>query len=176
MLVRRRGSLAWHWQTLPSFPPGRVAPVPCVPEGTHPHGLQASANLMKLPGACGRGWVRAPVPQLHTWFLGAAWARAGQGGCAQPCPVQLSHHQLLPAPARRVRIQPEPGTSWFELDRPGDSSFCPCPQLDYHSWVPGLCPAMPRALFPPHIRISPRFHQPWGATAMVPQRLAHPQC
>lgn len=48
-----QGSLAWRQQTLPSFPPGGVAPVPWVPQGTHLHGLWAVARLVKPPEAHG---------------------------------------------------------------------------------------------------------------------------
>lgn len=40
-----RGSLARCQQTLPSLPPGGVAPMPWVPQGAHPHGLPMASAL-----------------------------------------------------------------------------------------------------------------------------------
>lgn len=71
---------------------------------------------------------------------------------AQPSTVHPSHYQLLPAPARRVRVQLEPGTGWSKPDcagdSPGDSSCCPCPQPGHHSRAVRLCPAMPEEPHP----------------------------
>lgn len=92
----------WHWgslalcqETLPSFPPGGVAPMPWVPQGAHPHGLpmasapqRGSGNWLGLVGEAG---CRLPSLSLMPGFWEPPGHMPGRRG-AQPSPVHLSHH------------------------------------------------------------------------------------